>query len=239
MDEPLYRVQCPENTHLAPSRKTKGAVRGTCLDDDTNSISGQAEFIEVKQRDDRSELSDLIAKACLVGLGVAATIAAPHVKSWYSETLRPAMQRRIGWPVDPLETEEAPDAASANSTCTSDFAYHAPPTSEDVDTSTRGAETQSHCDTTTLADELSDEPLQMCGSERPHSQAELHVVAPTTVELSMDQTVPDHFPTSRANDAVNDERLLPTAGPPQESPSGPQQHNTVILAQEKFARRAS
>ena len=51
-DEPLYRAVHPKGTHLASSRNTDGAFRGTYLDDETNQISGQAEFVEVEQDDD-------------------------------------------------------------------------------------------------------------------------------------------------------------------------------------------
>ena len=47
----LYREIKNEGTHLAPSKKTKGRYRGALLDNDTNQVTGQAEFEPVEDDD--------------------------------------------------------------------------------------------------------------------------------------------------------------------------------------------
>lgn len=50
----IYRMIRKEGSHPASSKKTEGAFRGTLLDDESNQIVGQAEFVKV----DPSELED-------------------------------------------------------------------------------------------------------------------------------------------------------------------------------------
>ena len=45
----LYRPIYKEGTHLAPSKDTEGAVRGSLLDNKTNQIAGQAEWVKVDE----------------------------------------------------------------------------------------------------------------------------------------------------------------------------------------------
>lgn len=100
-DEPLYRAIHPEGTHLASSRNIDGAFRGTYLDDETNQISGQAEFVEVEQDDDEQpeDTSDTLAKilvlAAGIALGIVATMAAPKVKSWWRYSAYPSLECRL------------------------------------------------------------------------------------------------------------------------------------------------
>ena len=72
-DEPLYRAVFPEGTHLASSRNTDGAFRGTYLDDETNQIGGQAEFFEAEQDDDEQpeDASDALAQIMVLAAGIA------------------------------------------------------------------------------------------------------------------------------------------------------------------------
>ena len=47
----LYRPVYKEGTHLAPSKDTEGAVRGSLLDNKTNQVTGQAEWVPRSWRD--------------------------------------------------------------------------------------------------------------------------------------------------------------------------------------------
>ena len=46
--EQLYRAVHPEGTHLAASKDTEGSYRGVLLDNETNRVVGQAEFVLVE-----------------------------------------------------------------------------------------------------------------------------------------------------------------------------------------------
>lgn len=103
-DEPLYRAVYPEGTHLASSRNTDGAFRGTHLDDETNQISGQAEFVEVdvdqNEREDESNGSaEIFAEVVATIIGAAATgiivWATPKVKSWWQDNAYPSLKYRL------------------------------------------------------------------------------------------------------------------------------------------------
>ncbi len=100
-DEPLYRAVYPEGTHLASSRNTDGAFRGTYLDDETNQIGGQAEFVEAEQDDDEQpeDVSDVLAQvivlAAAFAFGVVTTKAAPKVKSWWQDSAYPSLKYRL------------------------------------------------------------------------------------------------------------------------------------------------
>lgn len=100
-DEPLYRAAYPEGTHLASSRNTDGAFRGTYLNDETNQIGGQAEFVEVEQDDDEQpeDVSDVLAQAIVFAaafaFGVVTTKAAPKVKSWWQDSAYPSLKYRL------------------------------------------------------------------------------------------------------------------------------------------------
>ena len=92
-DEPLYRAVYPEGTHLASSRNTDGAFRGTYLNDETNQIGGQAEFVEVEQAD---VLAQVIVFAAAFAFGVVTAKAAPKVKSWWQDSAYPSLKYRLG-----------------------------------------------------------------------------------------------------------------------------------------------
>jgi hypothetical protein len=47
-----YRSIIQEGTHLASSKNTDGAYRGSLLDDETNKVVGQAEWEPVEEDDD-------------------------------------------------------------------------------------------------------------------------------------------------------------------------------------------
>ena len=100
-DEPLYRAVYPEGTHLASSRNTDSAFRGTYLDDETNQIGGQAEFVEAEQDDDEQPegVSDVLAQvivlAAAFAFGVVTTKAAPKVKSWWQDSAYPSLKYRL------------------------------------------------------------------------------------------------------------------------------------------------
>lgn len=100
-DEPLYRAVYPEGTHLASSRNTDGAFRGTYLNDETNQISGQAEFVEAEQDDGEQpeDASDVLARvvvlAAAFAFGVVTTKAAPKVKSWWQDSAYPSLKYRL------------------------------------------------------------------------------------------------------------------------------------------------
>lgn len=100
-DEPLYRAVYPEGTHLASSRNTDGAFRGTYLNDKTNQIGGQAELFEVEQDDDEQpeDASDVLAQvivlAAAFAFGVVTTKAAPKMKSWWQDSAYPSLKYRL------------------------------------------------------------------------------------------------------------------------------------------------
>ena len=58
----LVEVSLKENTHLAESKNTRNAFRGTSLDDGNNQLAGQAELIPVNENDlfDRMESYRLV-----------------------------------------------------------------------------------------------------------------------------------------------------------------------------------
>ena len=82
-----YKPVIKPGTHLASSKGTKGAMRGTLLDNKTNKIVGQAEWKEV------SDSGSLLGK-----IVVASTIAAG------SAIAKKAVENHIA---DSLEKEEA------------------------------------------------------------------------------------------------------------------------------------
>lgn len=100
-DGPLYRAVYPEGTHLASSRNTDGAFRGTYLNDETNQIGGQAEFVEAEQDDDEQPegvfdvLAQVVVLAAAFAFGVVTTKAAPKVKSWWQDSAYPSLKCRL------------------------------------------------------------------------------------------------------------------------------------------------
>jgi hypothetical protein len=104
--EELYRAVFSDDVHLASSKNIEGAFRGAVLDNVTNALRGQAEFVQVDVGDcDCAQDGDLavrLAAALGVAVGVLGTIVivktAPSVKSWWLEDAQPrvtATWRRI------------------------------------------------------------------------------------------------------------------------------------------------
>ncbi len=90
MKEPVYRPVVPEGMHLADSGKIPGAKLGAALDDNTNQVAGQADWVEVKQ----NPWADIIGYALVVGATVVTTVvvqkSAPVVKEWFQTTALPS-----------------------------------------------------------------------------------------------------------------------------------------------------
>lgn len=66
----LYRAIHPVGTHLAESKTTKGAYRGMYLDDATNRLAGQTEFVLAERPHrgvDIKLVVMLIVVACVIG----------------------------------------------------------------------------------------------------------------------------------------------------------------------------
>jgi hypothetical protein len=98
--EDLYRAVFPDDVHLASSKNTDGAFRGAVLDNMTNVLRGQAEFVKVDDNDGDSGQDGLrvllAAAAGIVGTLVVVRIA-PTVKRWWMRdrpTLTAARARR-------------------------------------------------------------------------------------------------------------------------------------------------
>ncbi|QZY52273.1 hypothetical protein [Leucobacter tenebrionis] len=95
MKEPVYRPIVPDGMHLADSGKTPGAKLGAALDDNTNQVAGQADWIEVKQ----NPLADIIGYALVAGATVVTTIvvqkSAPAVKDWFQSTTLPSAKAAL------------------------------------------------------------------------------------------------------------------------------------------------
>lgn len=112
----LYRVVKKEGTHLAESKDTPGAVRGTLLSNSNRQLAGQAEFVKV----DESELEYSPAydynyqethaevelteeqkeMAAAFGIAIAevtiwalSEVIAPRVKAWWQEKAAPSLKR--------------------------------------------------------------------------------------------------------------------------------------------------
>lgn len=105
----LYRPIIKEGTHLAPSRKTPGAYRGTQLSDANNQINGQTEWVKVEESDydynydssygyegsregvelteEQREMAAMIGEAAATAIIALVAAAAPHVKNWWQENV--------------------------------------------------------------------------------------------------------------------------------------------------------
>ena len=103
----VYHVTVPKGTHLARSKNTEGAYRGSLLDDETNQICGQAELVEVDRDEDEEteasgDSSGLIDATIIFGtaiLSVGATYVAvrakPVLEKRWHEKWRPSLQARL------------------------------------------------------------------------------------------------------------------------------------------------
>lgn len=103
----VYRVTVPKGTHLARSKNTEGAYRGSLLDDETNQICGQAELVEVDRDEDEEIKSsggspgsvDVAKLFATAAFSVAATLATvivnPVLEKQWHEKWRPSLQARL------------------------------------------------------------------------------------------------------------------------------------------------
>jgi hypothetical protein len=111
----LYRPIIKEGTHLAPSKKTPGAYRGTQLSDANNQVDGQTEWIKVDEikyeysnspyeyedqreavelTEEQRKMAALIGEAIAAGtLWVLSEVVAPHVKKWWQEKAAPGIKK--------------------------------------------------------------------------------------------------------------------------------------------------
>lgn len=112
-DEDLYRPVYKKGSHLAASKNTKGAYRGTTLDDDTNKIDGQAEWIKVdpsEYEDDEfyynqdyqaeQELSpeqqEWVKLLSEIAILLIDEVIAPRAKAWWQDKVLPAVKEMWG-----------------------------------------------------------------------------------------------------------------------------------------------
>ena len=107
-DGDLVRAVVKKGTHLAPSKNTDGAVRGTQLSDDNNQMDGQAEFIKADESElqyqnnyeERRSFKEEMAVIAAEGLAdilkevtfVLIEAATPHIKSWWNNTVTPSIK---------------------------------------------------------------------------------------------------------------------------------------------------
>ena len=103
----VYHVTVLKGTHLARSKNTEGAYRGSLLDDETNQICGQAELVEVDRDEDEEteasgDSSGLIDAAMIFGTAIlsagatyAAVRAKPVLEKRWHEKWRPSLQARL------------------------------------------------------------------------------------------------------------------------------------------------
>lgn len=110
----LYRVVKKKGTHLAESKDTPGAVRGTLLSDSNRQLAGQAEFIKVEDNnydfytsptydgmdkpaeltDEEREMAELLGEFAAALILALVTAAAPHVKRWWQDKAAPGIKRK-------------------------------------------------------------------------------------------------------------------------------------------------
>lgn len=117
LDGDLYRVVHKKGTHLAPSKNTEGAVRGSLLDNETNQLAGQAEWVKVDESEygydepydyqetrwekelspEAQEFAKLVGEAIAAGtVWVLREVVTPRVKLWWQEKAAPAMREKWG-----------------------------------------------------------------------------------------------------------------------------------------------
>ena len=134
--EKLYKPVLKEGTHLAKSKNTPGAVRGSTLSDENNQLAGQAEWIEVevepeyiyvesesKEDDGLSEETKAIIDKFaneLVELGFLALqkYVFPHIKSWATNTAAPQIKRAWHWITGKKDSDKAQKTKTAHNTTT-------------------------------------------------------------------------------------------------------------------------
>lgn len=105
----LYRPVIKEGTHLASSKETEGTFRGSLLDDETNQVAGQAEWVKVDENEFRNEKSydyeessgetesSFVSEvAAVLAIVLFNEFIAPHAKSWWQEKAEPTMKNKWG-----------------------------------------------------------------------------------------------------------------------------------------------
>jgi len=113
-DGDLYRPIIKEGTHLAQSKKTPGAFRGTQLSDTNNQVDGQTEWVKVEKDDyddgyscynyenerepvelteEQREMAAMIGEAAAAAIIALLTTAAPHIKNWWQEKAAPSVKK--------------------------------------------------------------------------------------------------------------------------------------------------
>lgn len=121
----LYKQIIKEGVHLAESKETDGTYRGALLDDETNKIVGQAEFVKIfrsnDDEDDENIEADANNVAILIGAGIlifiAGCIAAPHISKWWNDKAMPKVKRiwcKITGKKEILLNEENDDLSVGN-----------------------------------------------------------------------------------------------------------------------------
>lgn len=95
MSEKLYRPKVNEGTHLASSKGTEGAYRGALLDDHTNKVAGQAEWIEVELDDNDNDLDKGIVLTMGIGIGFVICKASPHIIKWWHNKVVPNTKKLL------------------------------------------------------------------------------------------------------------------------------------------------
>ena len=111
MSRQLFEVEVPEGTHLGFARDGDGALRGLLFDDETNDLVSHAKLYEHVEVDcssptddgygwsvdaeadertaERAEFVSEVITQVILSLSAA---AAPHVKQWWQDKGRPAVQ---------------------------------------------------------------------------------------------------------------------------------------------------
>ena len=112
----LYRVVKKDGTHLAESKDTPGAVRGTLLSNSNRQLAGQAEFVkvdeseleyspaydynyqethaEVELTEEQKEMAAAFGTAIAeVTIWALSEVIAPRVKAWWQEKAVPSLKR--------------------------------------------------------------------------------------------------------------------------------------------------
>lgn len=106
----LYRLIHKEGTHLAPSKDTEGAFRGSLLDNETRQIAGQAEWVKVDesvyrhdapydqdpgQKKELSPEAQLAVKLIADGsMWVLSEVVAPRAIDWWHEKASPLIKEK-------------------------------------------------------------------------------------------------------------------------------------------------
>ena len=136
--EKLYKPIIKDGTHLAKSRNTPGAVRGTTLSNKNNQLDGQAEWIEMEvepqyiyveaEPQEEDGLSEETKEAirelsnAIVELGFLALqeYVFPPIKAWASDTAVPQIKKAGNWITGKKNPPQIKKAKSVHKTATSE-----------------------------------------------------------------------------------------------------------------------